>query len=69
MLKDLQNKVAESGYDVITGECPTVGISGFTLGGGINLLLSKRYGIGAENVIEVKALLANEKIITATWDN
>ena len=43
----MHNAVAGSGYEVVTGECPTVGISGFTLGGGINLLLSKRYGIGA----------------------
>lgn len=49
---------------VVAGTCPNNGFSGFTLGGGIGLLLRK-YGLGSDNVVAFQIVLANGKCIVA----
>ena len=63
------HELKDSGYMAIGGLCPTVGISGFTLGGGFNWFLSAFYGTSAENTISIDVLLASGEIVTATRDN
>lgn len=48
---------------VIGGQCPTVGVSGFTLGGGLSPF-SRSYGLGIDNVIEMKIVTAAGEILT-----
>ncbi|OEL27739.1 Inactive tetrahydrocannabinolic acid synthase [Dichanthelium oligosanthes] len=44
------------------GACPTVGISGYLSGGGIGLMM-RRYGIGADNVIDARIVNADGDVI------
>lgn len=67
--KEVYAKLNNTGYLVVGGSCPTVGVSGFTLGGGFNWFLSRYYGIAAENTLALKAVLASGELVTVTWDN
>lgn len=65
----LYKTLYNSGYSFPGGTCPTVGISGLVLGGGIGL--STRYlGITADSLIEAKMVDANGNLLTANnWHN
>ena len=52
--KEVYHKLNNTGYLVIGGLCPTVSVSGFTLGGGFNWDLSRFYGIAAENTLSMR---------------
>ena len=57
-------------YTLVHGQCLDVGVGGFLLGGGINALgASARIGWGAENVLMMKAVLADgrQAKITEDW--
>ena len=50
---------------MIHGQCLEVGVGGFILGGGINALgATARHGWAAENVIEMKMVLADGSLAT-----
>ncbi|CAO2147282.1 unnamed protein product [Urochloa humidicola] len=44
------------------GACPTVGVSGFLSGGGIGLMM-RRFGIGADNVIDARIVNVNGDLV------
>ena len=67
--KEVYFALKGTGYLVVGGLCPTVSVSGFTLGGGFNWFLSRFYGIAAENTIAMKVVLASGELVTVTWDN
>lgn len=46
------------------GKCPTVGVSGFTLGGGWGLS-SRLYGLGCDSLIELELVNYEGKLIKA----
>lgn len=54
-------------YMVLGGQCPTVGVSGFTLGGGLSTF-SRSYGLGIDNVISIKVVDAEGNLSTLTRD-
>ena len=54
---DVYNKTGSS-YDVVGGFCPTVGVSGYTLGGGHSLLASY-HGLAIDNLISATMVTAN----------
>ena len=57
-------------YSLVHGQCLNVGVGGFLLGGGVNALgASARLGWGAENVLMMKAVLADgrQAKITEDW--
>lgn len=60
MLKD-----GHQGKIIIGGQCPYVGVSGFTLGGGLSPF-TRSYGLGVDNVKEMSVVLANGDLITVT---
>lgn len=66
---EVYHKLKDTGYMAIGGLCPTVGISGYTLGGGFNWFLNSFYGTAAENTVSIDVLLASGEIVTATRDN
>lgn len=39
-----------TGFEVVGGLCPTVGVVGFTLGGGVSIL-SRSWGLAIDNLI------------------
>ena len=49
------------------GQCLSVGVGGFTLGGGMNLIAaSAKYGTAMEQVIEYRMVTARGDIITVS---
>ena len=62
-LENIYSKLAEKGYGFDGGTCPTVGISGLVLGGGIGLSC-RNFGLLADNLLEIQ--IVNEKGILLT---
>jgi len=54
-------------YAIPTGTCPSVGITGLALGGGIGLL-ARAYGLTADSIISMTVLMADGTIIEVTQD-
>lgn len=44
---DVYDILDAKGYDIPGGQCPAVGVAGYTLGTGFNWLLSRFYGSAA----------------------
>lgn len=60
----LYNFISSKGYPFPGGACPTVGVSGYTLGGGWGY--SSRYlGLGCDSLIEIKLIDYRGYVITA----
>ncbi|CAE6522313.1 unnamed protein product [Rhizoctonia solani] len=57
--EDVHNHFRDHGYNemVIGGRCTSVGVSGFTLGGGVSPF-SRRYGLGIDNILKAKIVTA-----------
>jgi FAD binding domain/Berberine and berberine like len=69
-LIDLYNRLAANGLAVPGGSCPTVGVAGLTLGGGVGVL-SRAYGLTSDNLEAVQIVTADGQIRTcnATQDS
>ncbi|KAL4954439.1 hypothetical protein BDW69DRAFT_205191 [Aspergillus filifer] len=55
----------ENGVTVVAGEAVTVGLAGYTAGGG-HSPLSSMYGLAADQVLSMEVVLANGRFITAS---
>ncbi|CAF1007281.1 unnamed protein product, partial [Didymodactylos carnosus] len=55
-----------SEYVVIGGFCPTVGVVGYTLGGGFNPMYSRSFGLASDSVLNFSLALYNGSIVTAS---
>lgn len=62
-LGNVYRKVSASGHCFAAGSCPTVGITGHTLGGGAGLL-GRRFGLACDNIKEIRFVDA----MGATWN-
>jgi FAD/FMN-containing dehydrogenase len=62
-LIDFYNGLAAHGRAVPGGSCPTVGISGLTLGGGIGVV-SRAYGLTSDNVTSLQIVTADGQVRT-----
>jgi FAD/FMN-containing dehydrogenase len=51
------------GAHVVGGGCPTVGVSGFLLGGGWSFL-SRHHGLGIDTILSATVVLANASVVT-----
>ena len=56
---------AEHGLGLSTGDAPTVGIGGLTLGGGIGFMVRK-YGLTVDSLLSAQVVTANGEVITAS---
>jgi FAD/FMN-containing dehydrogenase len=56
---------AKAGVATVLGECPSVGVGGFLLGGGVGPLMSG-YGLGCDNVLSADVILANGRLVKAS---
>lgn len=54
-LSTFYNTIADEGYVFPGGTCPTVGVSGFSLGGGWGLS-SRKFGLGCDSIIEIEMI-------------
>jgi FAD/FMN-containing dehydrogenase len=56
---------AKVGRATVLGQCPSVGVGGYLLGGGVSPLMSK-YGLGCDNVLGADVVLADGRQVRAS---
>lgn len=66
-LKNVIKTLGELDYAIPTGTCPSVGVTGLTLGGGIGFL-SRQFGLTCDSVKKIKLVTADGEIIEASHD-
>jgi FAD/FMN-containing dehydrogenase len=66
-LVDFYHGLAAKGRAVPGGSCPTVGIAGLTLGGGIGVT-ARAYGLTCDSLESVQIVMADGSVLTATAD-
>ena len=64
-LIDFYNGLAAHGRGVPGGSCPTVGIAGLTLGGGVGVV-SRAYGLTSDNVLSLQIVTADGQVRTCS---
>ena len=62
-LIDVYAAVAQRGMVIPAGSCPTVGIAGVTLGGGIGVL-GRKFGLTCDNLLAAQVVVADGRILT-----
>ncbi|KAH7333683.1 hypothetical protein B0J17DRAFT_771333 [Rhizoctonia solani] len=67
---DVYKYFEDNGHNevVLGGRCASVGVSGYTLGGGISPY-SRRFGLGIDSVLQMKMVTASGKFITVNHDD
>ena len=61
-LVDVYAGVAQAGVGVPAGSCPTVGITGLTLGGGIGVL-TRAWGLTCDNLLAARVVTADGQLL------
>lgn len=64
-LGDVYAALAEHGVTISGGTCPSVGVSGLTLGGGHGLV-SRAYGLSCDNLVEATVVTADGVVRTCS---
>jgi FAD/FMN-containing dehydrogenase len=64
-LGEVAKVLAASGRCLPTGTCPSVGVAGLTLGGGIGVL-SRKYGLTCDHLVSAKVVTADGRLLTAS---
>jgi FAD binding domain/Berberine and berberine like len=64
-LIDVESTLSASGRAIPNGSCPTVGIGGLALGGGVGFA-SRRFGTLSDNVVSLSVVTADGKAKTAS---
>src|SRR5262249_6851655 len=65
---DLHPLLEDRGMFVPTGRCPTVGVAGLVLGGGIGFS-DKMFGLTCDRLIGTTVVLADGRVVTADEDS
>lgn len=65
LIKDTVKSAADAGVYVLTGNCNCVGTLGAYLGGGCGTLTGL-YGFGVDNIVSLRVVTSEGKIITAS---
>lgn len=64
-LVDVYSTLGASGVALPGGSCPTVGIAGLTLGGGLGVV-DRRYGLTCDNLLSATVVLASGRVINCS---
>jgi FAD/FMN-containing dehydrogenase len=64
---DLSLRLFEHGLAIPTGTCPSVGIAGLTLGGGIGML-GRAYGLTLDRLVAARVVLADGSLVDCSAD-
>ncbi|SER79241.1 FAD/FMN-containing dehydrogenase [Actinokineospora terrae] len=67
-LIDVYTALAAAGRCLPAGSCPTVGIAGLTLGGGLGVL-TRKYGLTCDRLLSAQVITADSVVRTATPNN
>jgi FAD/FMN-containing dehydrogenase len=62
-LVDVYNVLAQYGLVLPAGSCPTVGIAGLTLGGGVGVI-GRKFGLTCDNLLSAQVVTANGRVLT-----
>ncbi len=62
-LIDVYSVLAQHGMVIPAGSCPTVGIAGLTMGGGVGVL-GRKFGLTCDNLLSAQVVLANGDLLT-----
>jgi len=65
LVRDVDTATQKFGLATTLGGCPTVGVAGFTLGGGEGLLMSK-FGAGCDNLISARLITVDGRQVEAS---
>lgn len=65
---DVIAATAPYGLAPVSGTTPSVGVTGFTLGGGLGWM-SRRYGFAADNVVRAEVVTADGGLVSASADH
>ena len=61
-LVDVYDQLTAKGVSIPSGTCPTVGISGITLGGGIGFM-DRKYGLTCDSLVSAKVVTADGRLL------
>jgi FAD/FMN-containing dehydrogenase len=61
-LVDVYGQLSSAGMLLPAGSCPTVGIAGLTLGGGIGVV-GRKYGLTCDNLVAVETVTADGRLL------
>jgi hypothetical protein len=64
-LGEVARVLAAAGRCLPTGTCPTVGVAGLTLGGGIGVL-ARKYGLTCDHLVSATAVTADGRLVTTS---
>ncbi len=62
LLGDVYERLEADGLTVAGGACPTVGVAGLTLGGGLGVL-GRTYGLTSDQLVEAEVVLADGRVV------
>jgi hypothetical protein len=68
LVRDLDEATQRLGLATTSGGCPTVGIAGFTLGGGEGRLMEK-YGAACDNLLSAEVVCVDGRVVEASQKN
>lgn len=68
LLIDLYDRLASAGQAVPGGSCPTVGVAGLALGGGVGVV-GRLFGLTCDNVVSVQIVTADGVVREASADS
>jgi FAD/FMN-containing dehydrogenase len=67
-LIDVYSGLEQQGFSIPAGSCPTVGIAGLALGGGIGVM-DRLWGLTSDRIVGLKVVTAAGEIVTADAGN
>jgi FAD/FMN-containing dehydrogenase len=62
LLGDIYQRLDGHGLTIAAGACPTVGIAGLTLGGGLGIL-GRKYGLTSDQLVGAQVVLADGRVV------
>lgn len=62
-LIDVYNTLASRGVAIPAGSCPSVGLSGLALGGGVGVV-ARHYGLTSDRMLEARVVTADGNVVT-----
>src|SRR5262249_10334799 len=62
-LSDVYDRLAQDNLVLPAGSCPTVGVAGLTLGGGVGVI-GRKFGLTCDSLLAVQVVTADGRVLT-----